>query len=116
VLQVRIEHGATWNLIYLSVHPDKNGFVLQDFTQAGAGAIDFQVVDIPPGLTAHHLHFDVAVGGRTHFAIDGVQLQDYVTDGFMQAGTPSIYAGVSLSTIPATPIAVGFANLVFTGE
>lgn len=111
---IRLDHGATWNLLYLTDHPDHNGWAIQDFPQHD-GAIDYRAIQVSPG-GPHHVHVDVAVGGTASFAVDGTVVSANPTPGFVLAGTPTLMLGITLSGVPTTPLAVGFEHVVFTGE
>ncbi|MFO0735600.1 MAG: hypothetical protein U0270_06965 [Labilithrix sp.] len=56
-----------------------------------SGLIDYRVVEVPEKVR-------------------------HVSPAFLKAGLPGISVGVTLSTVPTTPIDVGYAHLVFTGE
>lgn len=113
-IMVRIDHGPTWNLAYFNVAAPPNGFAVQDFP-VHADNIDYQLVDVSPNQP-HHLHFDVEVGGRSRFAVDGVTQKDNPTPSFFQAGQPTLMVGVTGGTVPASGLALGCAHVVFTGE
>lgn len=113
VFVIGLDHGATYNLLYVTIPDEKNGWAIQDFPSSGL--IDYRVVDVPEKVR-HHVHFDAEAGGRARFVVDGMTQQDNVSPAFLKAGLPSISVGVTLSTVPTTPIDVGYAHLVFTGE
>ncbi|MBX3231169.1 MAG: hypothetical protein KIT84_09530 [Labilithrix sp.] len=114
LFQVRLQHGESFNLLYVTVPSDGNGFALQEFKPT-PGQLDYRVIDIPPG-GVRHVHWDVEIGGRTHFDIDGKQVVDIATPPYVSAGQPTVLLGVVLSEVPTTPIELALDNVVFLAD
>jgi len=117
LFQVKLQHpGDGFNLFYVTVPEGTtaNGFALQAFNPASNG-LEYKQVDILPGAL-HHVHWDVAVGGRSHFVLDGKQLVDIVTPAFVSAGKPTLLLGVTFSEVPTTPIELALDNVVFVAD
>lgn len=108
---------AKYTLIYITVPGDTtNGWVIQDFPP-GSDTLDYH--PIPDAISEnvqHHIHWDVAVGGKANLIVDGAIVDSHDTPAFFQPGTVNVSIGVTLSQVPTTPINVGYDNLVFTGE
>jgi hypothetical protein len=111
---VRVDHGTTYNIIYLSIGAGAVGWAVQDFPSHD-GDIDYRVVPVSANQR-HHVHFDIEVGGRSRFAVDGVTQADNPTPAYFLAGQPTLDVGVTVSGVPSTEMTIGFAHLVFTGE
>jgi hypothetical protein len=111
---VRVDHGATYNIVYLTVGSGAAGWAVQDFPSHD-GDLDYRIVPVAPNQR-HHVHFDIEVGGRSRFVVDGVTQADNPTPAYVLAGTPKLYVGVTVYGVPSTEMTTGFAHLVFTGE
>jgi hypothetical protein len=111
---VRVDHGTTYNIIYLTIGAGASGWAVQDFPSHD-GDLDYRVVPVSPN-ERHHAHFDIEVGGRSRFAVDGVTQADNPTPAYFLAGEPTLYLGVTVYGVPSTEMTMGFAHLVFTAE
>lgn len=114
VVGVRIDHGNTYNVVYLTIGTASIGYAVQDFP-AHDGDIDYRGITLAPGAR-HHLHFEAAVGGASRIVIDGTTQADNPTPAFFQAGQPTTAVGITLSGLPTTSMAIGYGHLIFTGE
>ena len=111
---MNLGHGSTYNVIYLSLGSGVTGWAVQDFPSHD-GDLDYRIVPVPPNQR-HHVHFDIEVGGRSRFVVDGVTQADNPTPAYVLAGQPTLIVGVTVYGVPSTPMTMGFAHLVFTAE
>jgi hypothetical protein len=113
-LAVRVDHGDTYNIIYLSIGSGAVGWAVQDFPSHDGG-LDYRVVPVSPNQR-HRVHFDIEVGGRSRFAVDGVTQADNPTPAYFLAGQATLDVGVTVYGVPSTEMTMGFAHLVFIAE
>lgn len=113
-LAVRVDHGDTYNIVYLSIGTASIGYVVQDFP-GHDGDIDYRGLTLPPGVR-HHVHVEIAAGGASRIAIDGEVKTDHPAPAFFRAGQPTLLVGITLSGVPSTPMTMGYAHLAFSGE
>jgi len=118
-LKVNINTGGTagrdFQLVYVTIENDHNGFVLQDFTTTSM--IEYKSYVLNPGF--HHVKMEFAVGGKSRLTINGSVIHEIDTPAFMKPGRMEFNAGVSGSgsdSSPTTPVVVTTDNVIFTAE